>query len=71
MKSTSDRQRARHNTQTAAQCTELWLVGTPAEIAILTRAARRSTALVYRSAPQPMGGDDPRIRVYLRLKPHR
>lgn len=47
--------------------TELFLIGTPAEVAVLTNLAKNSGTLVYRSAPTPMGGTDRRVRVYLRL----
>lgn len=47
--------------------TDLMLIGTPDTIAALTHAAQRAGALIHRTAPQPMGGHDPRHRVYLRL----
>jgi hypothetical protein len=65
----ADKERAR--TRAATNFTELWLVGTGDEITALTTAARNAGTLVYQSAPQPMGGTDPRHRVYLRLYLHR
>ena len=65
---TADRERAR--TRAATNFTELWLVGTGDQVAALTTAARTAGALVYQSAPTPMGGTDPRLRVYLRLYLH-
>lgn len=50
--------------------TDLVMTGTAADIAALTSAARQAGALVYRSAPQPAGPGDPRIRVLIRLHLH-
>jgi hypothetical protein len=65
---TRERARARANTQQAAQFTELWIVGSPDEIATVVQAANASGLLAYVSAPEAMGGDDPRMRRYLRLR---
>ena len=65
---TRERQRARHTNHQAAQYTELWIVGTPDEVAHLFRTLRRSGRLVYASAPTIAGPDDPRHRRYLRLR---
>lgn len=67
---TRERARARANTQQLAQFTELWIVGRPADVAALVDAASRSGLLAYVSPPALMGGDDPRIRRYLRLRAH-
>jgi hypothetical protein len=64
---TRERERARANTQQAAQFTEIWIIGDPAEIAVLLNSAQNSGLLVYASPPTPMGGDDHRMRRYLRL----
>jgi hypothetical protein len=66
---TADRDRA--YTRAATTYTELWMVGTGDQIAALTTAARTTGTLVYQSAPTPMGGTDPRQRVYIRLNLHR
>jgi hypothetical protein len=54
----------------ATNCAELFVVATAEDITALTDTARRLGALVYQSAPTPMGGTDPRQRVYLRLYLH-
>ncbi|MEO3820986.1 hypothetical protein [Plantactinospora sp. B24E8] len=68
---TRERARARQNTHQVAQYTELWIVGHPADVAAMVTAASRSGLLAYVSPPSFMGGDDPRIRRYLRLRAHR
>ncbi|AVT38017.1 hypothetical protein [Plantactinospora sp. BB1] len=68
---TRERARAKANTQQMAQYTELWIVGHPADVAALVHTASRSGLLAYVSPPASMGGDDPRIRRYLRLRAHR
>jgi hypothetical protein len=65
---TRDRARARANTQQVAQFTELWIVGSAEEVATITNAAHASGLLMYLSEPAALGGDDPRIRRYLRLR---
>lgn len=56
-------------TTTTVALTELVLTGTPAEIAVLTDAARRSGRLVHTIGPAPVGGRDPRHRIRLFLQP--
>jgi hypothetical protein len=65
---TRERARAKANTQHVAQFTELWIVGSADEVATFVNTAHASGLLVYLSGPAPMGGDDPRIRRYLRLR---
>lgn len=65
---TRERAYARQSTQQVAQYTELWIVGTDAEVQALTDTARRSGLLVFASQLTYMGGDDPRVRRYLRLR---
>jgi hypothetical protein len=57
-------------TRTATNFTEIWLIGTDAEVQAVTGAVALTGSLIYRSAPQPMGGTDLRTRVYLRLHLH-
>ncbi|HEY0699062.1 MAG TPA: hypothetical protein VGD43_14780 [Micromonospora sp.] len=52
----------------SAQFTELWITGNAQEIATMVNLAIRSGLLVFASTPTPMGGNDPRIRRYLRLR---
>ncbi|MCM0674676.1 hypothetical protein NCC78_08240 [Micromonospora phytophila] len=66
--STRERASARANNQRAAHYTELWIVGSPQDIAALLHIASASGRLVFASAPTPMGGDDTRHRRYLRLR---
>ncbi|WP_428963450.1 hypothetical protein [Micromonospora fluostatini] len=49
---------------------DLVLIGDGEDIAALTAIARRSGALVFRSAPTPAGEHDNRQRVFLRLHLH-
>ncbi|RQW99352.1 hypothetical protein [Micromonospora globispora] len=65
---TRERTYVRGNNQRAAQYTELWIIGQPAEIAAMVQVASASGRLVFISAPTPMGGDDNRHRRYLRLR---
>ncbi|MFI6065291.1 hypothetical protein ACIA47_08475 [Micromonospora sp. NPDC051227] len=65
---TRERAYARANNQRAAQFTELWITGSPEDIAALVQAVARSGRLVYLSAPRQMPGDDNRHRRYLRLR---
>ncbi|MFI7603949.1 hypothetical protein ACIBTV_02350 [Micromonospora sp. NPDC049366] len=67
---TRERTYTRANQQRAAQYTELWVIGSPEDIAVMIHAASRTGRLVFVSAPQPMGGDDTRHRRYLRLRTH-
>ncbi|WP_328421081.1 hypothetical protein OG470_04560 [Micromonospora sp. NBC_00389] len=63
-----ERTYARANNQRAAQYTELWITGSPEDIAALVQAVARSGRLVFASAPTRMRGDDNRHRRYLRLR---
>ena len=65
---TRERAYARHANRQAAQYTELWIIGTAAEVTHLYQTLRRSGQLVYASAPTLAGPDDPRHRRYLRLR---
>lgn len=65
---TRERTYARANNQRAAQFTELWIVGSPEDLAVMLDAAARTGRLVYVSAPRQMAGDDTRHRRYLRLR---
>ncbi|MFU8851255.1 hypothetical protein ACNAW0_09770 [Micromonospora sp. SL1-18] len=65
---TRERTYARANNQRAAQYTEMWIVGSPEDLAAMIDAARSTGRLVYVSAPHQMGGDDTRHRRYLRLR---
>ncbi|MDM4721617.1 hypothetical protein QTQ03_19215 [Micromonospora sp. WMMA1363] len=65
---TRERTYAKANNQYAATFTELWIVGSPEDIAAMIRVASASGRLVYVSAPTRMGGDDTRHRRYLRLR---
>ena len=47
---TTDRAHARDSNQQAAHYTELWIIGTPAEVTHLYQTLRRSGRLVYASA---------------------
>ena len=51
-----------------SQFTDLTVIGTGEDIAVLTRIAQRGNALVYRSAPERASPDDPRVRVRFRLR---
>ncbi|MER7893565.1 hypothetical protein ABTX15_27495 [Micromonospora sp. NPDC094482] len=66
--STRERTYARANNQRAAQFTEMWVIGSPEDLAVMIHAASQTNRLVFVSAPQPMGGDDTRHRRYLRLR---
>lgn len=59
-----------NTTANPARFTDLVITGSVAEIAALTGLAREAGALVYRSAPQPAGPGDPRLRVLIRLNLH-
>ncbi len=50
-----------------SEFTDIVLIGTAEQVAALSHIAKAAGALVYRSAPRPMGGTDPRLRVHLRL----
>ncbi|MFG1832974.1 hypothetical protein [Micromonospora chersina] len=65
---TCEREYARANNQRAAQYTEMWIVGSPEDLAVMLHAAAQTGRLVYVSAPHQMGGDDTRHRRYLRLR---
>ncbi|NJP30678.1 hypothetical protein [Micromonospora thermarum] len=65
---TRDRTQARANNQRANQYTEMWVVGSPEDLAVMLHAASATGRLVFVSAPQRMGGDDTRHRRYLRLR---
>ncbi|MEU5525406.1 hypothetical protein ABZ744_00520 [Micromonospora chersina] len=65
---TREREYARANNQRAAQYTEMWIVGSPEDLAVMLHAAAQTGRLVYVSAPHQMGGDDTRHRRYLRLR---
>ncbi|TDC43625.1 MULTISPECIES: hypothetical protein [unclassified Micromonospora] len=65
---TRERTVIRINNQRAAQYTELWVIGTPEDLALMFEAANRTGRLVFVSAPTPMGGDDTRFRRYVRLR---
>ncbi|MEU7930226.1 hypothetical protein [Micromonospora echinofusca] len=65
---TRERAHARANNQRAAQYTEMWIVGTPEDLAVMIQAASRTGRLVFVSAPQQMGANDTRHRRYLRLR---
>ncbi|MGW1062175.1 hypothetical protein [Micromonospora rubida] len=67
---TRERTYARANNQRAAQFTELWVIGSPEDLAVMFEAANRTGRLVFVSAPIPMGGDDTRFRRYVRLRSH-
>ncbi|MGW5083184.1 hypothetical protein [Micromonospora echinospora] len=66
--STRERAYARASNQRAAQFTEMWIVGTPEDLAVMIHAATQTGRLVYVSAPHQMGPDDTRHRRYLRLR---
>ena len=68
MSATRERARARANNQRMAQFIELWIIGLPEEVTTLVCLAQQSGQLVYASAPTSMGGGDPRMRHYLRLR---
>ncbi|MGW4499489.1 hypothetical protein ACWENR_12880 [Micromonospora sp. NPDC004336] len=65
---TRERAYARASNQRAAQYTELWIVGTPEDLAVMLHAAAQTGRLVYVSAPHQMGPNDTRHRRYLRLR---
>jgi alkanesulfonate monooxygenase SsuD/methylene tetrahydromethanopterin reductase-like flavin-dependent oxidoreductase (luciferase family) len=67
---TRERAYAKASNQRAAQYTEMWIVGSPEDLAVMLRAAARTGRLVYVSAPHQMGPDDTRHRRYLRLRTH-
>ena len=48
--------------------TDLTIISTPVDIETLIAIARYAGLLVSRSAPQPAGRDDPRVRVSIRLQ---
>ncbi|PZG11531.1 hypothetical protein C1I95_27145 [Micromonospora craterilacus] len=65
---TRERAYAKASNQHANQFTEMWVVGSPEDLAVMIHAARATGRLVYVSAPHQMGGDDTRHRRYLRLR---
>jgi hypothetical protein len=65
---TRERAYTRAHNQRAAQYTEMWIVGSPEDLAVMLHAAARTGRLVYVSAPHQMGPDDTRHRRYLRLR---
>lgn len=65
---TRERAYAKASNQRANQYTEMWIVGSPEDLAVMIHAARSTGRLVYVSAPHQMGGDDTRHRRYLRLR---
>ncbi len=65
---TRERTYAKASNQRANQYTEMWVVGSPEDLAVMIHAARATGRLVYVSAPHQMGGDDTRHRRYLRLR---
>ncbi|MFJ5668184.1 hypothetical protein ACIQAR_21055 [Micromonospora chalcea] len=65
---TRERTYARASNQRAAQYTEIWVVGSPEDLAVMLHAAAQTGRLVYVSAPHQMGADDNRHRRYLRLR---
>ncbi|RAO11823.1 hypothetical protein [Micromonospora noduli] len=67
---TRERTYAKANNQRAAQFTEMWIVGSPEDLAAMLHAAAQTGRLVYVSAPRLVGGDDTRHRRYLRLRTH-
>ncbi|WP_341718852.1 hypothetical protein QQG74_03480 [Micromonospora sp. FIMYZ51] len=67
---TRERAHAKANNQRFNQFTEIWIVGTPEDLAVMIHAARATGRLVFVSAPHAMGGDDTRHRRYLRLRTH-
>ena len=60
----------KNTTTDAARFTDLVITGAATDIAELTRAAHQAGVLVYRSAPQPAGSNDRRVKVFLRLHLH-
>ncbi|MEV5764831.1 hypothetical protein AB0L34_09690 [Micromonospora sp. NPDC052213] len=67
---TRERAYARASNQRAAQYTEMWIVGSPEDLAVMLHAAAQTGRLVFVSAPHQMGPDDTRHRRYLRLRTH-
>ncbi|SCG77611.1 hypothetical protein GA0070609_5427 [Micromonospora echinaurantiaca] len=65
---TRERAYARASNQRAAQYTEMWIVGSPDDLAVMLQAASRTGRLVFVSAPHQMGPEDTRHRRYLRLR---
>jgi hypothetical protein len=57
-------------TTNLSQYTDLTIVGTGDDIAVLTELAKRAGVLVYRSAPARSAARDPRLRVTFRLHLH-
>ncbi len=53
-----------------SQNTDLTVVGTGDDIAVLTELAKRAGVLVYRSAPTRSAARDPRLRATFRLHLH-
>ena len=51
-----------------SEFTDLTVIGSGEDITALTDIAKRANALVYRSAPEKAGDDDPRTRVVFRLR---
>lgn len=65
---TRERAYAKANNQRAAQYTEMWIIGTPEDLAVMLHVASRTGRLVFVSAPHQMGPEDTRHRRYLRLR---